>query len=78
MSWEPVEVIAYAGHRGEESPRTLILEGKRIEVKKILDRWSEEEAETGERRRCFKVKGSDFRTRVVCYDEGRMEWRCLR
>lgn len=78
MSWERIEVVAYAGYRGEESPRTLLLDGKRIEVKKVLDRWTEEEAETGERRRCFKVKGSDFRTHVVCYDETSMEWRSLR
>lgn len=74
MSWEKIEVIAYAGYRGEESPRELLIDGARVEVKKVLDRWTEEDQATGERRRCFKVKGSDFRTRVVCYDEGRMAW----
>ncbi len=78
MREERIEVTAYAGYRGEESPRVLLLDGARVVVRKVLEQWTEEAAATGERRRCFKVKGSDFRTHVVCYDEGRMAWFYLR
>ncbi|HEY6873410.1 MAG TPA: hypothetical protein VI298_11860 [Geobacteraceae bacterium] len=75
MNEERVEVVAYAGYREEESPRALTIDGKRVEVRKVLDRWTEEDRETGKRRRCFKVKGDDFRTRVVCCDEAGT-WYC--
>ena len=78
MDEERIEVVAYAGYREEESPRTLVIGGERIEVMKVLDRWTEEEAESGVRRRCFRVKGRDFRTRTVCYDEGKQAWFCRR
>ena len=74
MAEEKIEVLAYAGYRGEESPRAFILHGKRIEVRKVLDRWTTEDATTGERKRCFKVKGGDFRTHTLCCHEARMEW----
>ena len=44
MPEEPIEVIAYAGERGEESPRAYLLGGKRIEVRKLLAQWLEEDA----------------------------------
>jgi hypothetical protein len=75
MPEQPIEVIAYAGERGEESPRAYLLGGKRIEVRKILALWIEEDATTRRRRRCFRVKGSDFRTRTLTYDEETGEWR---
>ncbi len=74
MAEERVEVVAYAGYRAEESQRAFILQGRRIEVKKVLDQWTEESAATGKRKRCFKVKGSDFRTHTLCYDDGAEEW----
>jgi hypothetical protein len=78
MGEERIEVSAYAGYRGEESPRVLLRGGARIEVIKVLDRWTEEAASGHERRRCFKVKGSDFRTHVICYDEERLAWFYIR
>ena len=74
MREERIEVTAYAGYRGEESPRVLLLDGARVEVRRVLDQWTEEAADTRKKRRCFKVEGSDFRTHVVCYDEGKMAW----
>ena len=74
MQETPLKVTAYAGFRGEESPRAFLLNNANIEVRTVLDRWTEEMAETGERRRCFRVKGSDFRTHTLCYHEGTMAW----
>lgn len=71
--WERIEVQAYAGYRGEESPRTFRLADKKIEVVKIIEQWTEE-ADSGERLRCFRVRGSDWRVHVLCFDEGKMEW----
>jgi hypothetical protein len=65
MTEKPIEVSAYSGYRGEESPWTFILNGKRIEVRKVLEQWAEEDAATRVRRRCFRVKGDDFRTHIL-------------
>ncbi len=73
-----IEVIAYAGHREEEEPRAFLLDGTRVEVRKVIARWVEEDAATRARRRCFRVKGSDFRTRTLCFDELLQEWRLIR
>ena len=75
MPDQPIEVIAYAGQRGEESPRAFLLEGKRIEVRKLFAQWIEEDATSRRRMRCFRVKGSDFRTRILCCDETTGLWR---
>jgi hypothetical protein len=77
MPGQPIEVVAYAGERGEESPRAFLLEGQRIEVRKLLAQWLEEDATSRLRRRCFRVKGSDFRIRTLCYDEATGVWRLL-
>ena len=77
MPGQPIEVIAYAGERGEESPRSYLLGGKRIEVRKLLAQWLEEDAASRRRRRCFRVKGSDFFVRTLCYDEAMGVWRLL-
>ena len=72
--YESVEVQAYAGYRGEESPRAFRLAGRRTEVVKVLRQWTEEEADSGKMLRCFKVRGSDWRLHVLCFDEGKMKW----
>ncbi len=71
---ERIEVQTYAGYRGEESPRAFLLMDKEIKVLKVMEQWTEESSESGERYRCFRVKGSDWRVHVLCYDEGKMEW----
>ena len=34
-----VRVECYAGHRGEETPRALAFDGRRVEVAEVLDSW---------------------------------------
>lgn len=74
MSAEKIKVFAYSGYREEETPRAFIKEGAWVDVLKVLDRWVEESAATGERRRCFRVKGSDWRSHMLCYRERNGEW----
>lgn len=78
MAEEKIDLVAYAGYRAEESPRGFFLDGKRIEVRKVLARWTEEDAASRRRTRRFRVKGSDFRTHILIYDEEAGEWRYLR
>jgi len=74
MTEERIEVTAYAGYRGEEAPREMVLDGQRVAVIKILEQWTEEDGATRTRRRCFRVKGSDFKTHALRYDEEEMAW----
>ena len=71
---ESIEVLAYSGYRGEETPTTVVLRGRRIEVIEILEQWIEEKSEDRSRRRCFKIKGRDGAFHLICYDEKLTEW----
>jgi len=74
MSDARIEVIAYSGYRGEETPRAFTLHDKSIEVTEIEERWIEEGIEDKTTRRCFKVKGDDRLVHTLCYNEKAMEW----
>jgi hypothetical protein len=66
---EDVEVVAYAGYRGEQEPRALIVGGERIEVAEIVDRWLEPRA------RCFRVRTADGAVHRLRYDLDELCWR---
>lgn len=74
MPEETINVTAYAGYRGEESPRSFMLHGKRIAVTEVLARWVEEDGATRARTRCFRVKGSDLRTHLLRQREPGGAW----
>ncbi|MEW6409481.1 MAG: DUF6504 family protein [Nitrospirota bacterium] len=74
MPDEKIKVISYSGYRGDESPKVFILHGERIKVMEILKMWTEERTESRERKRFFKVKGSDGYEYIIYYDEKVMEW----
>jgi hypothetical protein len=74
MSEEKIEVIAYSGYRGEETPRTILLHGERIEVFEILRQWIEEKSGDRARKRFYQVKGSDGNLYMIYSDEKAMEW----
>ncbi len=74
MSEERIQVISYSGYRGEEIPRAMIFQNKKVEVLEILSQWAEEGVEDRIRRRFFKVKGSDGDSHTIYYDEKVMEW----
>ena len=54
-----VTVECYAGHRGEETPRVLVLGDRRIDVVDVLDAWLAPD------HRYFKLRGDDRHTYLV-------------
>jgi hypothetical protein len=74
MSEEKIRVMAYSGYRGEETPRALMLSGRRIEVVEIQESWIEEGIGDRTTRRFFQVKGSDGGIHKIFYDEKTGEW----
>jgi hypothetical protein len=74
MHTEQIDVLSYAGRRGDERPLTFILRGLRIYVIAILDHWIEEGFEDRARKRHFTVKGSDGNSHQIYYDEQVLEW----
>ena len=63
-----VRVECYAGNRGDEAPRTLILGERRIAVVEVLDRWLAPD------HRYFKIKGDDGDVYIVRYSNATDEW----
>jgi hypothetical protein len=63
-----IDVECYAGHRGEQTPRTLILADRRIAVAEVLDAWLAPDY------RYFKLRGEDGDTYLVRHDERSGTW----
>jgi hypothetical protein len=63
-----IGVECYAGYRGEETPRTLLLGERRVEVIEVLDRWLAPD------HRYFKVRGDDGDIYIVRQDGRSAEW----
>jgi hypothetical protein len=63
-----VNVECYAGHRGEQTPRTLILGDRRIAVLEVVDAWLAPD------HRYFKLRGADGDTYLVRHDERSDTW----
>ena len=69
-----IVVQAYSGHRAEERPTKMYLNGKMILIEDILRQWIEEECEAGERRTCFQTRGNDGKIYRLCYYHERQTW----
>ena len=63
-----VDVECHAGHRGEQTPRMLILGDRRIVVAEVVDAWLAPDY------RYFKLRGSDGDTYLVRHDERSDTW----
>ena len=63
-----IGVECYAGHRGEQLPRTLVLGDRRIDVAEVVDAWLAPEY------RYFKLRGADGNTYLVRNDERSDTW----
>lgn len=63
-----IRVECYAGHRGEETPRALLLDGRRVEVVEVLDRWLALD------HRYFKLKGDDGDIYIVRHSSVSDDW----
>ena len=63
-----IGVECYAGHRAEQTPRTLIVGARRVAVAEVLDAWLAPDY------RYFKLKGADGETYLVRHDEPADTW----
>lgn len=63
-----ISVECDAGHRGEQTPQTLILGDRRIPVTAVLDAWLAPD------HRYFKVQDADDNTYIVRHDERSDTW----
>ena len=66
------EVIAYAGYRGEQEPRALVVDGRRLEVAEVRRRWIAPDG------RFFEVRLADRRTFVLRLAEEDSSWSIVR
>ena len=66
-----INVESYAGYRGEETPRYLLMATYRVEVKEVLDRWLSPD------HRYFKVLGDDEATYIVRHDIETGQWELV-
>ena len=62
------QVQCYAGHRGEETPRVLRIDGRTVNVVEVLDAWLAPD------HRYFKLKGDDGDTYIVRHDSVKGTW----
>ena len=61
-------VECYAGYKGEQTPRALMLGDRRIDVVEVLDQWLAPE------HRYFKVRGDDGDPYIVRQDGSSGAW----
>ena len=64
----PFQVIAYSGYQGEQEPRALVVEGNRLAVVGIVDRWYDPAG------KYFKVRAEDGVLYLVRCDSKTLEW----
>ncbi len=69
-----IKVTSYAGSKGAEMPRSLMIDGRSIEVIEVVRMWIEEDRINRREKRFFKVKGKDSHTYVLYYDEESTDW----
>jgi len=66
-----VLVDCYSGYRGEETPRSLRLDSREVEVAQVIDRWVEPE------RRCFRLRGADGALYLVRQETSSGRWELV-
>ncbi len=71
MTHPHVTVEAYAGYKGEETPRAFTLDGIRLSVDEILGSWYTETHS------CFRILASDGQRYVLRYDLNEEAWELV-
>lgn len=66
-----VQVKCYAGYRGEEAPRSFLLDEQEVEVEEIVETWRTPQA------RCFKVRTEDGILYNLCHLEQTDLWQLI-
>jgi hypothetical protein len=77
MGQREITVVAYAGYKREECPRSFILEGEHIDVAEIREMWVEENVRNRTRKRCFSVRGENGYRYLISYDEQSGKWSVI-
>jgi hypothetical protein len=67
----PVRVETYSGYQADERPVAFHLGGRRIAVRKILDRWH------GEDHAYFKLTGEDGTVYIIRQDRSSDVWELI-
>jgi hypothetical protein len=66
---EPIEVVAYSGHKGNERPIRMVRKGsKAVSVQHLIDRWY------GPENDYFKFLGDDGRRYLIRLDRSADAW----
>jgi hypothetical protein len=63
-----LRVECYASHRGDQTPRVLYIDERKVFVEEVLDAWH------GPDHRYFKVKGDDGDVYVIRQDTTSASW----
>ncbi len=63
-----LRVECHAGHRGEETPRVIYIDDRKIVVEEVLDAWLSPD------HRYFKVRGDDGDIYIIRYDTDADSW----
>ena len=63
--FEEVKVESYAGYKGEETPRAVVLDGKRFVIASILSRNRVLDSDSGRVREVWRCRREDGRTVIV-------------
>ncbi len=66
-----IKVECYSGYRGEETPRFILMQSRKIEVKNISDRWLAPD------HRYFKCIGDDQATYIIRHDLQTLRWELI-
>lgn len=65
-----IEVSCHAGYKADEFPTRFRIEGRSIEVVRVVDQWRMPE------RHCFRVLGQDRRTYLLEREIATNRWFC--
>jgi len=63
-----LRVECYAGHCGEETPRAIFIDERRVGVDEVLDAWLSPD------HRYFKLRGDDGDVYIIRHDTGAESW----
>jgi len=69
-AFKEVKVECYAGYKGEETPRAVVLDGTRFEVASVLSRERALDRDSGRMREVWRCRLHDGRTVIVERLEG--------
>ena len=64
-------VEAFAGYKGEKTPRSFTLEGRTLQVERVVDRWY------SETHSYFRIKASDGQRYVLRLDLDEDCWELI-